>query len=62
VHNIGKKRRAEHVTGKFWCRQKKTTTEHVPAKLCAIGKKELQNTWLENFGAIGKKRRAEHVT
>ena len=24
-------------------------------KICSVGKKELQNKWLENFGAIGKK-------
>ena len=28
----------------------------------AVGKKQLQHTWLENFGAVGKKGTAEHVT
>ena len=28
----------------------------------AVGKKELQHTWLENFGVVGKKGTAEHVT
>jgi len=84
------KRRAEHVTGKFWCRQKKTTAEHkadactkisgmmhvrkfwccqkkrtakhVTGKFWCCRKKQLQNTWLENVGAVGKKRTAKHVT
>jgi len=77
------KRRAEHVTGKFWCRQKKTTAEHkadactkisgmmhvrkfwccqkkrtakhVTGKFWCCRKKQLQNTWLENVGAVEKK-------
>jgi len=50
------------VTGKFWCRRKKTTAEHVAGKFWCCRKKQLQNTWLENVGAVGKKRTAKHVT
>jgi len=30
------------------------TAEHVTGKFCAVGKKELQKVWLENFCAEGK--------
>jgi len=60
-----------HVNGKFWCGRKKRncsmrgwkicavgkkgTAEHVNGKFVLSEKKELQNTWMENFGAVGKK-------
>ena len=39
---------------KLWCRRKKRTTEHVAGKFGAVGKKDVPNSWLENFGADGK--------
>jgi len=41
--------------------RKKATAEHVSGKFCTVGKVELQNTWLENFGAVGKKQTAERM-
>ena len=67
-----------HVAGKFWCGRKKRNCSTRDWKILvpsekkelqhtwlenfgAVGKKQLQNTWMKNFGAVGKKGTAAHV-